>query len=69
MSPTCGCVMYLMRYATGSHMHGFGLCMSIFMRNVASPSPNFPFRMSSNRRRFSSTLRLRHGDSGFKSDC
>jgi len=49
-------------YATLSHMLGFSFLWSIFMRSVASPSLYSPLRMSSNRRRFSSTLRSRQGD-------
>ncbi len=39
------------------------LAMSIFARRVRLPSANSPARMRRNRSRFSSTLRLRYGDS------
>ena len=40
---------------------GFGEAMSIFARSVFAPSGNSPFFMRSNRSRFSSTERSRHG--------
>lgn len=40
---------------TWSHMLGFGECMSIFSRRVASLAANLPFFMSSNSRNDSAT--------------
>ena len=51
----------------GSHMLGLGLVMSIFIRSVASLAANLPTRISSNNFKFSSTVRSRQGELGFKS--
>jgi hypothetical protein len=62
LSPVCGCGVYLIRYATMSHICGLEDVKSPIKRSVALPSSNLPLRISSNKRNDSSTGRVRHGD-------
>ena len=50
-----------MRYRAGSRKWMFGDAMSMRDRRVRVPSGNSPFRMRSNKSRFSSTERSRQG--------
>src|SRR5438067_2257073 len=63
LSPVLWWDSWRMRYMTGSRRFRFFDAMSILARRVLDPSGNSPLRMRSSRSRFSSTDRLRYGDS------
>jgi hypothetical protein len=62
--PVIGCGVYLMRYATGSHIVGLACAMSIFSRSVADPSSNRPARMAAKSASDAAGGRSRHGEHG-----
>ncbi len=61
--PVLWCSSCRIRYSTGSRRLKFGEPMSIFARSVLLPLGNSPPRIRRNSSRFSSTPRLRNGDS------
>src|SRR6267378_1414690 len=62
-SPVRWCGVLRIRYMTGSRRLMLPEAMSIFARSVLLPSGNSPARIRRKRSRFSSTERLRYGDS------